>query len=946
MGERAPLSLAPQAAPTMAHAVRSPDVNRPRTRDGERAPEREGGRSPGFSFADVAIYPKPTVGESGDALEQEADLLADRVMRMASPAPGSAPAGLHGSPATSSAAGRGGSGQPLPDGERRFYESRLGWDFSEVRVHADAKANARANALGARAFTMGSNILLGAGAPSLGTDAGRRLVAHELAHVIQQQTRSTAPAIQRQGTGKEPIRPVSTVEQGGDGDLVSIQGHKFAIIRSRSGTLRHKGPKQDAFFELPQSELLKQSRPGVSLAYTVSLEYENPQDDLSITFLAGKRDLETTVFPAVNINVVVKGDQSEPEEKAPPLNAEAQQQALANRYTSQALALARSLDSLWRQAKKLEFEPLARVTAGAFGLTYGTGENVVKLGLDVIDTAVGAGTGPPVISQIKAVEDIAAMKPEAKAIGRHASESVDIMSGKTNEIYEATRAPYEKFKQAFSAFNNAKIAFNNRSNDIDGGKYLGKMESALKDMQAAAQEYKDLCAKLGVSQQAARLDDIDQATVTGIQRAPETVARALMTADMLNEFYNMARPPLGKGLPGVTPKLTGEAPPAAKPKLPEEVPQVAKPATPTRVTPEPTPTPVTPAPAQGAPGPRPPAGATPAPQAAPAPAQAVTLEEEPKGLIDEALEATQAAEKAKELEAIKQASREKQFAALDNMSKEAREAALEGRTAEFQDAYQKRNEVRALQEANRQSRFVALEAMTPEERAAELAKLSEEGQADYARRKALKDAEALAGAKPGGPPSAPGGEPPATAGPPAAQQPAPGPAPAPDKPPAAPAAPKKPEVGADTPGATTEPKPGAPGSKEHREARWKLYQERGGKWPRERWDKVYDNNMKRAKVANKVADDLMAQLGWGEREVTVDVEGVERRLDIADEAAMEAVEVKSGYQTATQENLWEVARDEILKRKGWDIRWYFKGTASAPLLKALDDAKIPYTIVP
>jgi hypothetical protein len=139
------------------------------------------------------------------------------------------------------------------------------------------------------------------------------------------------------------------------------------------------------------------------------------------------------------------------------------------------------------------------------------------------------------------------------------------------------------------------------------------------------------------------------------------------------------------------------------------------------------------------------------------------------------------------------------------------------------------------------------------------------------------------------------------------------------------------------------PKPGEPGSPEHKAARWSEYETRGGKWDYERWSKAYENNMARARVANTAADSYQKQLGWGQREVTVEVEGVARRIDIADVAARRGVEVKGGDQFATQANLWEVMRDKILVEQGWDIEWHFEGTASGPLLKALAEAKIKVT---
>lgn len=65
-------------------------------------------------------------------------------------------------------------------------ESRFGHDFSEVRVHTDARAAQSAADVEARAYTVGQHVVFGAGEYAPGSSAGRRLVAHELAHVVQQ----------------------------------------------------------------------------------------------------------------------------------------------------------------------------------------------------------------------------------------------------------------------------------------------------------------------------------------------------------------------------------------------------------------------------------------------------------------------------------------------------------------------------------------------------------------------------------------------------------------------------------------------------------------------------------------------------------------------------------------------------------------------------------------
>jgi hypothetical protein len=79
-----------------------------------------------------------------------------------------------------------GPGQRLSDDVRSFMEPRFGADFSDVRVHADADAARSSQAVSARAYTVGSHIVLGQGQYAPGTQSGQRLLAHELTHVVQQ----------------------------------------------------------------------------------------------------------------------------------------------------------------------------------------------------------------------------------------------------------------------------------------------------------------------------------------------------------------------------------------------------------------------------------------------------------------------------------------------------------------------------------------------------------------------------------------------------------------------------------------------------------------------------------------------------------------------------------------------------------------------------------------
>jgi outer membrane protein OmpA-like peptidoglycan-associated protein len=78
---------------------------------------------------------------------------------------------------------------------RAAFESRFGQSFDHVRLHDDARAHASAQAIGARAYTVGEHMVFGAGALTSETLAGRHLLAHELTHVLQQRSASPSPGV-------------------------------------------------------------------------------------------------------------------------------------------------------------------------------------------------------------------------------------------------------------------------------------------------------------------------------------------------------------------------------------------------------------------------------------------------------------------------------------------------------------------------------------------------------------------------------------------------------------------------------------------------------------------------------------------------------------------------------------------------------------------------------
>ena len=166
------------------------------------------------SFFLPIIQRKLTVNELGDAYEQEADAVADKVMRMSDPSvsqpiskvsisslqrtcaaceeddtmqrkeASNTGGSMVAPPIVSDVLS--GSGKPLDKATQQFMESRMGQNFSNVRIHTDGKAAESAQSVNALAYTSGDNIVFNNGQYQPDTEGGKRLLAHELVHVGQQ----------------------------------------------------------------------------------------------------------------------------------------------------------------------------------------------------------------------------------------------------------------------------------------------------------------------------------------------------------------------------------------------------------------------------------------------------------------------------------------------------------------------------------------------------------------------------------------------------------------------------------------------------------------------------------------------------------------------------------------------------------------------------------------
>ena len=171
--------------------------------------------------------PTPTrlaLGRTDDPREREADRLADQVMRAPGAdvrSPKSEPGRAEVGAATDLLSG---AGQALDPPTRGFFEPRFGFSLSQVRIHADDRAARSAAAIGARAFAAGPHIGFAADQYAPATASGRRLLAHELAHVAQAERSPGSATVVRRApalmydTGTQTFRPPAATDT-----LVSVK---------------------------------------------------------------------------------------------------------------------------------------------------------------------------------------------------------------------------------------------------------------------------------------------------------------------------------------------------------------------------------------------------------------------------------------------------------------------------------------------------------------------------------------------------------------------------------------------------------------------------------------------------------------------------------------------------------------------------------------------------
>lgn len=130
-------------------------------------------------------------------------------------------------------------GRPLEPASRRRMEQRFGRDFSRVRVHSDAQADEAAAAVDAKAYTVGQHIVFAAGRYAPHTPLGERLLAHELAHTVQQGEQRPAQSLRIDERGEADAARAAAAVAGGQ--PVGDAGPALGAAIQREGPYRTPG---------------------------------------------------------------------------------------------------------------------------------------------------------------------------------------------------------------------------------------------------------------------------------------------------------------------------------------------------------------------------------------------------------------------------------------------------------------------------------------------------------------------------------------------------------------------------------------------------------------------------------------------------------------------------------------------------------------------------------
>lgn len=306
----------------MSHASRMAPVQAPRE---QAAPEQRTAKGisrecPAGNQALLRrLQAKLAVGAVNDPLEHEADAVADRVMRMADPGAvsrGAPPrisrkcAACEGDEKQTVRTKRDGTdtgeseapdtvqdalsspGRPLDPQTRAFFEPRFGRDLGDVRIHTGAAADRSARDVNAQAFTVGRDVVFGAGRFAPSTQAGRHLLAHELTHVAQQDG-APATAVRRDTNQDADAENGDSGKGGGGGKKPAVKAPAGICGKGSAKSVVTMGNATFAMCDLTDLSRLD---------YAAAVEHPNPAGE-DVVGTVEMRALELALFGYVGYDL-------------------------------------------------------------------------------------------------------------------------------------------------------------------------------------------------------------------------------------------------------------------------------------------------------------------------------------------------------------------------------------------------------------------------------------------------------------------------------------------------------------------------------------------------------------------------------------------------------------------------------------------------------------------
>lgn len=238
----------------------------------------------------------PQTGKTGTVADKKTGSAENGVQRKENPASANSSTDKPGT--HSELTSRLGSGQPVDAATRAFFEPRLGRDLSDVRIHTDGAAAQSSRQIAARAFTFGNHIAFAQGEYQPDSEPGKRLLAHELAHVMQNDDQTTVHAVQRKIDPKfdkpddltdaatDPVKKKAALPALQTLKLPAIKARHAEAYKKKASAKTLKRPKgYDRETPAFSTEQEKKWKDGITLtAHYNTIGYKEGEGNQTLTF--------------------------------------------------------------------------------------------------------------------------------------------------------------------------------------------------------------------------------------------------------------------------------------------------------------------------------------------------------------------------------------------------------------------------------------------------------------------------------------------------------------------------------------------------------------------------------------------------------------------------------------------------------------------------------------